>query len=59
MCGAGCLDHFYESDTYMHCWEALRQILVDEDCWGIMLDLGAPVVHGEKRYIWYIFGAYH
>jgi hypothetical protein len=30
VCGSGCLDHFIEEDTYLHCWEMLFQILTDD-----------------------------
>ncbi|KAF2022838.1 putative glutamine dependent NAD+ synthetase [Setomelanomma holmii] len=50
ICGYGCLDHFLESDTYLHCWEMLLDILTDPDCHGILLDIGMPVEHGRSRY---------
>jgi hypothetical protein len=53
ICGYSCLDHFLESDTYLHCWEMLRQILIDETCHSILLDIGMPIEHGHSRYNWY------
>ncbi|KAH7061757.1 NAD+ synthetase [Paraphoma chrysanthemicola] len=50
ICGYGCLDHFLESDTYLHYWEMLFQILTDQTCHGILLDIGMPVEHGRSRY---------
>ena len=41
--GFGLADHFLEGDTELHSWEALLQILVHEDCQGILLDIGMPL----------------
>jgi NAD+ synthase (glutamine-hydrolysing) len=40
ICGYGCNDHFYESDTYDHCWTVLAQLLSDTDLCGIIVDCG-------------------
>lgn len=48
--GYGCLDHFLEIDTYIHSWEVLKDILLDESSWGIIVDVGMPVVHKGVRY---------
>ncbi|KAK8161701.1 hypothetical protein IWX90DRAFT_438468 [Phyllosticta citrichinensis] len=48
--GYGCLDHFYESDTFLHSWEMLSRILSDSSCHGILLDIGMPVMHRNVRY---------
>ncbi|ODV88980.1 hypothetical protein CANCADRAFT_132553 [Tortispora caseinolytica NRRL Y-17796] len=48
--GYGCLDHFIESDTYLHSWEMYAQIIDDENCQDILLDIGMPVVHKNVRY---------
>ncbi|KAH6693982.1 carbon-nitrogen hydrolase [Plectosphaerella plurivora] len=48
--GYGCLDHFLEQDLYLHCWESLRRILVDESCHDILLDIGMPVQHRNQRF---------
>ncbi|KAJ1927382.1 glutamine-dependent NAD(+) synthetase [Tieghemiomyces parasiticus] len=48
--GYGCQDHFYESDTYHHAWEALARILADPACHGILLDIGMPVEHKGIHY---------
>ncbi|RPA75542.1 glutamine-dependent NAD(+) synthetase with GAT domain-containing protein [Ascobolus immersus RN42] len=48
--GYGCLDHFLESDTYLHSWEMLADILQHEDCQDILLDIGMPVMHRNVRY---------
>lgn len=46
----GCLDHLLEQDLYLHCWQCLEQILTDESCHGIIIDLGMPVLHRNVRY---------
>jgi len=38
--GYGCLDHFLENDTYVHSWEMLCRIISEEECQGILLDIG-------------------
>ena len=48
--GYGCYDHFLESDTYLHSWEMLARILRDRECWGILCDVGMPVMHRNVRY---------
>ncbi|BFZ53134.1 glutamine-dependent NAD(+) synthetase [Savitreella phatthalungensis] len=48
--GYGCLDHFLESDTYLHSWEMLGKILADPSTHGILLDIGMPVLHRNVKY---------
>ncbi|CCG84616.1 protein of unknown function [Taphrina deformans PYCC 5710] len=48
--GYGCLDHFLEGDTYLHSWEMMASILQDENCHGIMLDIGMPIIHRNVKY---------
>jgi len=48
--GYDCLDHFLENDVYLHSWEMLVQILQDDECHGIMLDIGMPIMHRNCRY---------
>ncbi|KAL9078725.1 MAG: hypothetical protein Q9157_002370 [Trypethelium eluteriae] len=43
--GYGLLDHFLELDTVMHCWEIVAEILRDKDLYGIVIDVGLPVIH--------------
>ncbi|KAL9084001.1 MAG: hypothetical protein Q9165_008277 [Trypethelium subeluteriae] len=43
--GYGLLDHFLELDTVMHCWEIVAEILQDKDLYGIVIDVGLPVIH--------------
>ncbi|TVY37578.1 Glutamine-dependent NAD(+) synthetase [Lachnellula subtilissima] len=48
--GYGCLDHFLESDTLLHTWESLAEIIVHPDCQDILLDIGLPVRHRDVVY---------
>ncbi|KAI0125583.1 carbon-nitrogen hydrolase [Xylariales sp. AK1849] len=50
ICGYGCLDHFIEQDVFLHCWEMMRRILLDESCYGILLDIGMPIQHRNQRF---------
>ncbi|KAG1670796.1 putative glutamine-dependent NAD(+) synthetase [Nymphon striatum] len=36
----GCGDHFHESDTFLHSWEVLAELLQHPDCTDIMVVLG-------------------
>lgn len=48
--GYGCLDHFLESDTFLHSWEMLAKIMAHADCQDIVVDVGMPVRHRNCRY---------
>lgn len=48
--GYGCNDHFHESDTLLHSWEVLLELLKDPDCEGILIDVGMPVMHKNVIY---------
>lgn len=48
--GYGCLDHFLETDTFLHSWEMLCKILKHPDCQDILLDVGMPITHKNVRY---------
>ncbi|EMR10229.1 NAD+ synthetase [Pneumocystis murina B123] len=48
--GYGCYDHFLENDTYTHSWEMLCRILSSNDTQDIIIDIGMPVMHQNKRY---------
>ena len=52
ICGYGCLDHFLEDDVYTNSWHMLIEILEDQACNGILLDIGMPVKHGKQRLNW-------
>lgn len=48
--GYGCLDYFLESDTYQASWDMWSQIVTDERCQDILLDIGLPIIHNSVRY---------
>lgn len=48
--GYGCLDHFLENDTFHHSWEMLATILLNKECYDILLDIGMPIMHKNVRY---------
>lgn len=48
--GYGCEDAFLESDTYTHAWESVAALLLGDDTCGILVDVGAPVVHRGVAY---------
>lgn len=50
ICGYGCADHFYESDTLLHCLEVLRELLESPVTQDIICDVGMPVMHRDVRY---------
>lgn len=41
--GYGCGDHFQESDTYLHSWQVLAEILISPYCQDIICDIGMYV----------------
>ncbi|XP_067105053.1 glutamine-dependent NAD(+) synthetase isoform X2 [Osmerus mordax] len=50
ICGYGCADHFYESDTLLHCFQVLRKLLESPLTQDIICDVGMPVMHHNVRY---------
>ncbi|CCK68890.1 glutamine-dependent NAD(+) synthetase KNAG_0B04560 [Huiozyma naganishii CBS 8797] len=48
--GYGCLDHFLENDLCLHSWEMYVQIIKRPETFGILLDIGMPVLHKNIRY---------
>ena len=52
ICGYGCEDHFFEMDTFVHCWEVLHRLVFDWKCTddGLVCDFGMPVLHDGVRY---------
>nr|CAD7569878.1 unnamed protein product [Timema californicum] len=50
ICGYSCEDHFYESDTLLHCWEVLLEILISPICKDMLVDVGMPVMHRNVTY---------
>ncbi|XP_018572873.1 probable glutamine-dependent NAD(+) synthetase [Anoplophora glabripennis] len=50
ICGYSCEDHFYESDTFLHSWEVLAELLTAQLCKDILIDVGMPVMHRNVAY---------
>ncbi|XP_031548903.1 glutamine-dependent NAD(+) synthetase-like [Actinia tenebrosa] len=50
ICGYGCADHFYESDTLMHSLQGLAYLLKSPLTRGIICDVGIPLLHKNVRY---------
>ena len=51
ICGYGCEDHFLESDTFLHCWETLQNLLENGATDGNMIcDFGMPILFAGVRY---------
>lgn len=38
--GYGCADHFYESDTLLHCFQVLKALLESPETQDIICDVG-------------------
>ena len=49
--GYGCYDHFLESDTELHSWQVLAEILQSNLTDGILCDVGMPVSHRSVLYL--------
>nr|XP_006642713.1 PREDICTED: glutamine-dependent NAD(+) synthetase isoform X1 [Lepisosteus oculatus] len=50
ICGYGCYDHFFESDTILHCFQVLTKLLESPVTQGIICDVGMPIMHRSIRY---------
>lgn len=48
--GYGCEDHFFEQDTFAHCWESLASLLERGATDGMTCDFGMPVLFCGTRY---------
>jgi NAD+ synthase (glutamine-hydrolysing) len=48
--GYGAEDHFLEADTFRHSWATIAHLLAGDLTDGILVDLGAPVLHCGVRY---------
>lgn len=48
--GYGCGDHYHESDTEAHAWEALATVMQHPDCFDIIVDVGLPIMHKDVIY---------
>ncbi|XP_023187880.1 glutamine-dependent NAD(+) synthetase isoform X1 [Xiphophorus maculatus] len=50
ICGYGCADHFYESDTLLHSFQVLKTLLESPVTQDIICDVGMPIMHHNVRY---------
>ncbi|XP_069139363.1 glutamine-dependent NAD(+) synthetase-like [Argopecten irradians] len=50
ICGYGCGDHFLESDTFLHSWQVLANLLTSPEAQDILCDVGMPVMHKNVAY---------
>uniref|UniRef100_A0A8C0XWI1 Glutamine-dependent NAD(+) synthetase n=1 Tax=Castor canadensis TaxID=51338 RepID=A0A8C0XWI1_CASCN len=50
ICGYGCWDHHYESDTLLHSIQVLAELLESPITQDIICDVGMPVMHRGVRY---------
>lgn len=50
LCGYSCEDHFLESDTLLHSWETLLEILISPVAEDMLIDVGMPVMHRNVTY---------
>ncbi|XP_067676851.1 glutamine-dependent NAD(+) synthetase-like isoform X1 [Haliotis asinina] len=48
--GYACGDHFLESDTFLHSWEVLAELLQSPVTQDIICDIGMPVMHKNVSY---------
>ncbi|WAR07701.1 NADE-like protein, partial [Mya arenaria] len=48
--GYGCNDHFHESDTFLHSWQVLAELIHAPECQDIIGDVGMPVMHKNVAY---------
>ncbi len=50
ICGYGCEDHFFEVDTFVHCWQTLGNLFQQGATDGLLCDFGMPVLFSGVRY---------
>ena len=50
ICGYSCLDAFLEPDTELHSWEVLHELMTNDDCQNIIVDVGMPVRYASCLY---------
>ncbi|KAH0620827.1 hypothetical protein JD844_021630 [Phrynosoma platyrhinos] len=50
ICGYGCSDHYYESDTLLHSFQVLAKLLESPVTEDIICDVGMPIMHRNIRY---------
>lgn len=53
--GYGCEDHFLENDTYLHCWESIKLILLSNLTNNILCCFGIPINHKNILYNCFIW----
>lgn len=50
ICGYGCADHYLESDTVLHSFQILAELLASPTTEDIICDVGMPVMHKSSLY---------
>ncbi|XP_078405629.1 glutamine-dependent NAD(+) synthetase isoform X4 [Cetorhinus maximus] len=50
ICGYGCADHYLESDTILHSFQMLAELLISPVTEDIICDVGMPVMHKNDLY---------
>lgn len=50
ICGYGCADHYLESDTVLHSFQMLAELLASPTTEDIICDVGMPVMHKSSLY---------
>lgn len=50
ICGYGCADHYLESDTVLHSFQMLAELLAAPTTEDIICDVGMPVMHKSSLY---------
>lgn len=50
ICGYGCADHYLESDTVLHSFQMLAELLTSPTTEDIICDVGMPVMHKSSLY---------
>lgn len=50
ICGYGCADHYMESDTVLHSFQMLAELLASPTTEDIICDVGMPVMHKSSLY---------
>lgn len=55
ICGYSCEDHFLELDTFFHSEQSLASILAGDYTYGILCQIGCPIMHNNVRYNCQIF----
>ncbi|KAK1764720.1 glutamine-dependent NAD(+) synthetase [Phialemonium atrogriseum] len=56
--GYACLDHHLEGDTFLHSIEVLADIISNDVCRGMLIDVGLGIRHRNVRYNTRVFCTY-